>query len=66
VSTAHGQLEKMISALQAMRGLSPSVPVVAGNVVTADGGAVGGAAERLELVVPGTWRWRWPRIPDRR
>jgi len=37
VDTAHGHQEKMISALQAVRGLSPSVPVVAGNVVTAAG-----------------------------
>jgi IMP dehydrogenase len=37
VDTAHGHQEKMISALQAVRGLSPSVPVVAGNVVTARG-----------------------------
>jgi IMP dehydrogenase len=37
VDTAHGHQEKMISALNAVRGLSPSVPVVAGNVVTAAG-----------------------------
>jgi IMP dehydrogenase len=37
VDTAHGHQEKMIYALQAVRGLSPSVPVVAGNVVTAAG-----------------------------
>jgi IMP dehydrogenase len=42
VDTAHGHQEKMISALRAVRGLlpsapSPSVPVVAGNVVTAAG-----------------------------
>ena len=39
VDTAHGHQEKMISALQAVRGLTPSVPVVAGNVVTASGAA---------------------------
>jgi IMP dehydrogenase len=39
VDTAHGHQEKMISALRAVRGLSPSVPVVAGNVVTAGGTA---------------------------
>jgi IMP dehydrogenase len=39
VDTAHGHQEKMISALQAVRSLSPSVPVVAGNVVTAAGTA---------------------------
>ena len=37
VDTAHGHQEKMISALQAVRGTSPQVPVVAGNVVTAAG-----------------------------
>ena len=37
VDTAHGHQEKMLSALRAVRGLSPSVPVVAGNVVTASG-----------------------------
>jgi IMP dehydrogenase len=37
VDTAHGHQEKMLSALRAVRSLSPSVPVVAGNVVTAAG-----------------------------
>jgi IMP dehydrogenase len=37
VDTAHGHQEKMISALRAIRALSPAVPVVAGNVVTAGG-----------------------------
>ncbi|MCP2340793.1 IMP dehydrogenase [Actinomadura rupiterrae] len=37
VDTAHGHQEKMIGALRAVRGLDPSVPVVAGNVVTAEG-----------------------------
>ncbi len=37
VDTAHGHQEKMISALRSVRALSPSVPVVAGNVVTASG-----------------------------
>src|SRR5262249_28868337 len=37
VDTAHGHQEKMLGALRAVRGLSPSVPVVAGNVVTAAG-----------------------------
>jgi IMP dehydrogenase len=37
VDTAHGHQEKMLSALRAVRALSPSVPVVAGNVVTAEG-----------------------------
>jgi IMP dehydrogenase len=37
VDTAHGHQERMVEALQAVRGLDPQVPVVAGNVVTADG-----------------------------
>jgi IMP dehydrogenase len=37
VDTAHGHQERMIEALQAVRGLDPQVPVAAGNVVTADG-----------------------------
>jgi IMP dehydrogenase len=37
VDTAHGHQEKMLGALRAIRALSPSVPVVAGNVVTAEG-----------------------------
>jgi IMP dehydrogenase len=37
VDTAHGHQERMIGALQTVRGLSPTVPVVAGNVVTAAG-----------------------------
>jgi IMP dehydrogenase len=37
VDTAHGHQEKMISALRAVREAGPSVPVVAGNVVTAEG-----------------------------
>ena len=39
VDTAHGHQEKMISALRAVRSVSPAVPVVAGNVVTAEGTA---------------------------
>ena len=37
VDTAHGHQEKMISALRAVRASAPAVPVVAGNVVTAEG-----------------------------
>jgi IMP dehydrogenase len=37
VDTAHGHQDKMINALRAVRDISPSVPVVAGNVVTAAG-----------------------------
>ncbi|MDA2810847.1 GuaB1 family IMP dehydrogenase-related protein [Nocardiopsis sp. RSe5-2] len=37
IDTAHGHQEKMLAALRKVRGLDPSVPVVAGNVVTAEG-----------------------------
>ncbi|GAA2798760.1 hypothetical protein GCM10020219_082420 [Nonomuraea dietziae] len=37
VDTAHGHQDKMITALRAVRALGPSVPVAAGNVVTAEG-----------------------------
>src|SRR6266545_1784031 len=37
LDTAHGHQERMFDALAAVRSLSPSVPVVAGNVVSADG-----------------------------
>jgi IMP dehydrogenase len=37
VDTAHGHQSRMLEALAAVRSLSPSVPVVAGNVVSADG-----------------------------
>jgi IMP dehydrogenase len=37
VDTAHGHQEKMLTALRAVREHSPTVPVVAGNVVTAEG-----------------------------
>ncbi|MFK3982881.1 GuaB1 family IMP dehydrogenase-related protein [Micromonospora sp. NPDC050397] len=37
VDTAHGHQERMITALRAVRALDPTVPLVAGNVVTADG-----------------------------
>jgi IMP dehydrogenase len=37
VDTAHGHQDKMLAALRAIRALSPAVPVVAGNVVTAAG-----------------------------
>jgi IMP dehydrogenase len=39
IDTAHGHQHKMTSALEAVRSVSPSVPVVAGNVVTAAGTA---------------------------
>ncbi|MCZ2402456.1 GuaB1 family IMP dehydrogenase-related protein [Paenarthrobacter sp. Z7-10] len=37
VDTAHGQQRKMFDALKAVRALGPTVPIVAGNVVSADG-----------------------------
>ena len=37
VDTAHGHQETMLDALAAVRSLDPGVPVVAGNVVTAEG-----------------------------
>ena len=37
VDTAHGHQERMLEALGLVRGLDPQVPVVAGNVVSAEG-----------------------------
>jgi IMP dehydrogenase len=37
VDTAHGHQVKMIEALKIIRALSPKIPIVAGNVVTAEG-----------------------------
>ncbi|MFJ9625227.1 GuaB1 family IMP dehydrogenase-related protein [Streptomyces sp. NPDC101181] len=37
VDTAHGHQESMISAVKAVRALDPRVPVVAGNIVSAEG-----------------------------
>ncbi|WP_431967764.1 GuaB1 family IMP dehydrogenase-related protein [Actinacidiphila sp. bgisy160] len=37
VDTAHGHQENMIQAVKAVRALDPQVPVVAGNVVSAEG-----------------------------
>ena len=37
LDTAHGHQEKMIEALKAVRSLNPNIPIVAGNVVTAEG-----------------------------
>jgi IMP dehydrogenase len=36
LDTAHGHQERMINAIRTVRALAPAVPVVAGNVVTAD------------------------------
>jgi IMP dehydrogenase len=37
IDTAHGHQQRMLDALAAVRELSPDVPVVAGNVVSAEG-----------------------------
>jgi IMP dehydrogenase len=37
IDTAHGHQEKMIEALKLVRSISPKIPIVAGNVVTAEG-----------------------------
>ena len=37
LDTAHGHQERMIEALTSVRSVGPTVPVVAGNVVSADG-----------------------------
>ena len=37
VDTAHGHQQRMLEALRAVRALDPEVPVVAGNVVSAEG-----------------------------
>jgi IMP dehydrogenase len=37
IDTAHGHQDRMLEAVRAVRALRPSVPVVAGNVATADG-----------------------------
>jgi IMP dehydrogenase len=37
VDTAHGHQQRMLDALSAVRALDPQVPVVAGNVVSAEG-----------------------------
>jgi IMP dehydrogenase len=37
IDTAHGHQDKMLEVLRAVRALDPGVPIVAGNVVTAEG-----------------------------
>jgi IMP dehydrogenase len=37
IDTAHGHQERMLEALKAVRSLDPAVPIVAGNVVSAEG-----------------------------
>ena len=39
VDTAHGHQDRMVEALRAVRSVDPAVPVVAGNVVSAEGTA---------------------------
>ncbi|OLF08922.1 GuaB1 family IMP dehydrogenase-related protein [Actinophytocola xanthii] len=53
VDTAHGHQEKMLAALKAMRATDPSLPVVAGNVVTAEGvrDLVGAGADVVKVGV---------------
>jgi IMP dehydrogenase len=53
VDTAHGHQEKMVQALRSVRELSPAVPIVAGNVVTAAGVAdlVGAGADIVKVGV---------------
>ncbi|MGH3098659.1 MAG: GuaB1 family IMP dehydrogenase-related protein [Streptosporangiales bacterium] len=53
VDTAHGHQEKMTEALAAVRTADPQVPVVAGNVVTAEGvrDLVGAGADIVKVGV---------------
>ena len=37
LDTAHGHQEKMLEALRLVRSINPKIPIVAGNVVTAEG-----------------------------
>ncbi|MFM7775545.1 MAG: GuaB1 family IMP dehydrogenase-related protein, partial [Actinomycetota bacterium] len=37
IDTAHGHQEKMVEVLKLIKGINPKVPLVAGNVVTAEG-----------------------------
>ena len=37
IDTAHGHQQRMLEALEAVRSLAPAVPIVAGNVVSAEG-----------------------------
>jgi len=37
IDTAHGHQERMLEVVELVRGLGPKVPIVAGNVVTAEG-----------------------------
>ncbi len=53
IDTAHGHQRRMLDALTAVRSLSPSVPVVAGNVVSAAGARdlIGAGADIVKVGV---------------
>jgi IMP dehydrogenase len=53
VDTAHGHQDRMLDALSAVRSLDPQVPVVAGNVVDADGtrALIGAGADIVKVGV---------------
>jgi IMP dehydrogenase len=53
VDTAHGHQQRMIDALTAIASLDPAVPIVAGNVVSADGvrDLVGAGADIVKVGV---------------
>jgi IMP dehydrogenase len=53
IDTAHGHQDRMLDALKQVRALAPAVPVVAGNVVTADGvkDLVGAGADIVKVGV---------------
>ena len=53
VDTAHGHQDRMVEALGALRALSPTVPLVAGNVVSAEGtrALIGAGADIVKVGV---------------
>lgn len=53
IDTAHGHQTKMLDAIRAVRALNPSVPLVAGNVVTAEGvrDLIGAGADIIKVGV---------------
>ena len=53
IDTAHGHQQRMIEALSVVRALEPEVPIVAGNVVSADGvrDLVGAGADIIKVGV---------------
>jgi IMP dehydrogenase len=54
IDTAHGHQDRMLAAVRAVRALRPTVPVVAGNVATADGVADLVAAGASNVMI-GSW-----------